>query len=480
MVVCACRQGYHNLGPTECVPDQTPGCTEDSQCTDPDPCTVDECDPDSGRCINRLELIPDAEGLDVSGSCQDGADNDCDRLIDLADPDCGECANDSDCVDGNPCTLNQCNSDNHCETTLAQDGAGCDDLDPCTQTDGCLSGFCQGTDPTVCTAQDQCHQAGDCDPVTGLCSNPLQPDGTGCDDGNPCTDNDVCTSGTCAGEATAQGGGAWAVGDLGTILFWDGGQWNEQDSTTIEELWGGWAFGPEEAWAVGEGGSALHWTGSAWANEPGMNSTGFEVWATGPSQVLVANYHGLSEWGGAAWTDIDPPNWTGDPLVGVFGFSTDDLWVVGYNGIVMHKQGGGWTVRLSGVNTEVRDVWGALSSDVWIVGYEPIILRWNGTDLDPVANPANDKLHGVYGFTDDNVWVVGNEGLIINWKGDEWLTSSNPPAGSLRSVWGCAPDDIWTVGEFGMTQHFDGVEWTVEPTQTNARLNEVFGYCCGK
>jgi hypothetical protein len=49
----------------------------------------------------------------------------------------------------------------------------------------------------VCTASDQCHAAGACDPGTGMCSNPLEPDGATCDDGDAGTSSEVCTGGVC-------------------------------------------------------------------------------------------------------------------------------------------------------------------------------------------------------------------------------------------------------------------------------------------
>ena len=55
---------------------------------------------------------------------------------------------------------------------------------------------CQGV---VCTALDQCHQAGTCDPATGQCSNPAKPDGAPCDDGNACSQVDTCQAGLCQG-----------------------------------------------------------------------------------------------------------------------------------------------------------------------------------------------------------------------------------------------------------------------------------------
>ena len=55
-----------------------------------------------------------------------------------------------------------------------------------------------------CPPTDACHAAGACDPMSGQCSNPLAPDGTGCDDGSAQTSGDACTAGVCAG--TSPGG----------------------------------------------------------------------------------------------------------------------------------------------------------------------------------------------------------------------------------------------------------------------------------
>jgi len=76
-------------------------------------------------------------------------------------------------------------------------GTACDDGDACTQTDTCQGGGCVGTNPVVCAASDQCHDAGICDPLTGLCSDPESPDGAACDDDLFCNGADTCQGGTC-------------------------------------------------------------------------------------------------------------------------------------------------------------------------------------------------------------------------------------------------------------------------------------------
>src|SRR5207248_742343 len=86
-----------------------------------------------------------------------------------------------------------------CSNPAKPDGAPCDDGSACTQTDTCQAGACAGTNPVACTASDQRHTAGTCNPATGTCSNPAKPDGVPCDDGNACTQTDACQAGACAG-----------------------------------------------------------------------------------------------------------------------------------------------------------------------------------------------------------------------------------------------------------------------------------------
>src|SRR5206468_7708 len=86
-----------------------------------------------------------------------------------------------------------------CSNPAKDDGTTCDDGDACTQSDACLAGTCTGSNPVVCTAQDQCHVPGVCNPATGACSTPPAEDGTACTDGNACTQTDACVAGTCVG-----------------------------------------------------------------------------------------------------------------------------------------------------------------------------------------------------------------------------------------------------------------------------------------
>src|SRR5439155_503346 len=113
------------------------------------------------------------------------------------------------CVSSNPvvCTpQDQCHDAGTCNPATGMcskpakpDGSACTDGNACTRTDACQRGVCMGSNPVVCPAPDQCHDAGTCNPGTGTCSNPAKPDGSACNDGNACTQTDTCERGVCTG-----------------------------------------------------------------------------------------------------------------------------------------------------------------------------------------------------------------------------------------------------------------------------------------
>ncbi len=128
-------------------------------CDDDDRCTVeDACD--AGSCVG---VAVRCEALD---SCHDAG---------TCEPATGRCSN-----------------------PVRDDTSTCDDGLACTDDDRCFDGMCIGTE-RVCTASDQCHDPGECNPLTGLCTNPAKDNFTPCDDGDVCTTGDFCSSQRCQG-----------------------------------------------------------------------------------------------------------------------------------------------------------------------------------------------------------------------------------------------------------------------------------------
>src|SRR5437867_3061103 len=178
-------------------------CSDGSLCTTGDTCKA-------GVCSGTPVACPASDQCHLAGTC---------------DPATGTCsspvaANGTACNDGNACTAgdtcqagtctgtavtcpasDQCHlagtcdpATGSCSNPVAANGTICNDGNACTTGDTCQAGMCAGT-PVLCTARDQCHGVGTCNPVTGTCSNPPAPNGTSCSDGNACTTGDSCQAG---------------------------------------------------------------------------------------------------------------------------------------------------------------------------------------------------------------------------------------------------------------------------------------------
>src|SRR5262249_26219073 len=89
-----------------------------------------------------------------------------------------------------------------CSNPAVPDGTSCNDGNARTPSRNSQYGICTGSNPEGCTALDQCHVVGACNPATGVCSTPASPNGTTCNDGNACTRTDSCQLGSCTGGNT--------------------------------------------------------------------------------------------------------------------------------------------------------------------------------------------------------------------------------------------------------------------------------------
>ncbi len=154
-------------------------------CTTSNSCMTASCEPATG-----CRETPKPEGT----SCGDGnvcnGDEACDGQ--------GNCQGGTSVVVCAPCQT--CNhATGTCEPDPSQAGHACPgDGNRCFGAYQCTeSGACVGVQPVSCVALDHCHDAGVCDPSTGLCSNPDKPNGTSCDDGDACTVFDFCVDGVC-------------------------------------------------------------------------------------------------------------------------------------------------------------------------------------------------------------------------------------------------------------------------------------------
>ncbi len=159
---------------------------QERSCNDNNECTSESCNPNTGQC--------DSTPL-VGQSCNDG---DLCTINDTCGSN-GQCGGSpKNCVDGNSCTEDSCNSRTGACTFTVQEGQSCDLSDPCQVNGTCqANGSCAG-ELRDCNDEDPCT-ADACDSASGGCVYSINA-GASCSDDNGCTVNDLCQpDGRCEG-----------------------------------------------------------------------------------------------------------------------------------------------------------------------------------------------------------------------------------------------------------------------------------------
>ena len=187
--VASCGDGVVGAGETcddgntsdgDCCSSLCEAVAAESPCeADGDLCSIEQCD-GAGACVASSTVTCPA----ANPPCEGG---------EACNPDTGACEAQPDAAAGTACEL---------------------DADLCTidRCDG--GGACVQASTVTCSALDQCHEVGTCDPGSGTCSNPAVPDGRACDDGNICTQSDQCRSGACSGNSSGADSDADGYCDL--------------------------------------------------------------------------------------------------------------------------------------------------------------------------------------------------------------------------------------------------------------------------
>ena len=229
----------------------------------------------------------------------------------------------------------------------------------------------------------------------------------------------------------------WAVGDVGTILHYDGDSWNQQESGTTEMLLGVSALDASNVWAVGgsfTSGTILHYDGNAWSEqESGM-------------------------------TDI---------IWGVSALDANNVWAVTDLGVILHYDGDAWSEQYSGEEQSLRGVSALDAENVWAVGQDGTILHYDGESWSEQESGATDMLLGVSALDTENVWAVGGgfeSGIILHYDGESWSEQESGATMGLSTVSSLNAGNVWATGLGGAIFHYNGDFWSEEESGTNRGL----------
>jgi len=226
----------------------------------------------------------------------------------------------------------------------------------------------------------------------------------------------------------------WAVGNAGTIRFFNGVKWADQNSGTLNDIYGVSALDANRVWAVGNPGTVRYFNGKSWA---GQNSG------------------------------------TAAKLYCVSALDARHVWASGSNGTIRFFNGSGWAGQTSGTTEHMNSVSAADARHVWCVGPFGTIRFFNGSSWDGQTSGTPEFLIGVFALDANHVWAVGNNGTILFYDGHSWAKQTSGTTSQLWEVFALDSRHVWAVGVNGTIRFYNGSSWAGQESGTDELLQSV-------
>jgi hypothetical protein len=231
---------------------------------------------------------------------------------------------------------------------------------------------------------------------------------------------------------------------------------------------GFWARGRNDVWAVGDMSTILHWDGGKWTRVStgvavGRNLSG--VWATADGgQVYAMGSERLYHYNGSTWRNELPPTLPiGASPAAISAATADDVWVVGSGGLVMHGDGQRFTVQPFVTGSRLEAVVALGPRDVWAGGAS--MFHYDGQGWTEVPVRTGDAgVKSLWTTAGGEVWALATP-VVVHLTGNAWAPVPGlfTQSAFVNGASGTGPRDIW-VAESDQAHHFDGDRWTHYPT----------------
>ncbi|MBN1342487.1 MAG: glucosyltransferase-I [Phycisphaerae bacterium] len=264
------------------------------------------------------------------------------------------------------------------------------------------------------------------------------------------------------------------------IFHYDGASWTQLPQ--FEAGWtyvAVWASGPSNVY-VAEGATVRRYDGSSWSTVTtgGMN---LAIGGSGPADILVGGMQGqIRHFDGSTWSEVSADVAGAGAVYGVSGSARDNVFAaVGVysprTGKVLRYDGSAWSTCLNVVGYRLYDVWVAGSNAAFVVGESGNALRYDGSTWTTTPAGTTEHLCGLSGTGAADVFAVGGGGTVLHHDGTAWSAMSSPTGADLRDVWAASPNEVFAVGRSGTIIHYDGSSWATMAGGTSADLEGVWG-----
>ena len=263
--------------------------------------------------------------------------------------------------------------------------------------------------------------------------------------------------------------GVWAQSDANVYVVGDHGAiFNRQGavvapmhvipSGTSEDLYAVWGNTPGSIYAAGANGTLLRYNGTDWNPiVTGTTVTLRDVWSTSDDVVYVVGDDGTILQGGNDIFTRVVSN-AGADLNAVFGTVPGNAYAVGDGGALLHYDGSTWTRMNSGTTQDLFGVWTDALNDLVVAGanatFRTYKLGWKAVDV-PVAG----DIRALWGTDFKHLHALAASNFL-SFNGNEVrkVPIYVPVTGSLTAVHGASQIRAFAVADDGVMYDYFGAQ----------------------
>lgn len=326
------------------------------------------------------------------------------------------------------------------------------------------------------------------------------------------------------------GSEAWAAGDTGLVLRWNGSSWVPYPIDTRGDMSGVYGRGPDEAFALALDGRVWRFDGERFTEE----TTGLApgelggLQGCGPSRLFAYGLDRVVFRDDRGWAEV--PARPQARLLGLTCASAESLWLAGEDGGAYHvtvrgdrqftldretplprpprllslvavdgetvwaagidaasglpqvsrrRPGGVWEpIPLPGAapSATATVFFAASAEDAWIALDDGLLYHVQGAAAAPIHLPVPLNLLAMSGIGPEDVWAVGEGGGILRWNGLRWQLQRGSVYDTLGGIWGSAPDRLFIGSHDGPLLRYDGSQLLSETVPLQGLRDSLWGH----
>jgi hypothetical protein len=269
-----------------------------------------------------------------------------------------------------------------------------------------------------------------------------------------------------------------AGGALGTIISYDGIQWQEHHIETIQNIKSIWAKDNYRV-AVGDMGQAIHFIDNQWKifhiSQQPLNA----LWALSKDNVYAFGNAGtIYNYTDDSWKTVQSP--TSNNLNDAIGFG-NQIFVAGTAGTLLHFDATKWNVFQSPKLLDFKGIWGIDQNLIYVCGayfdenwqQKSCVYTFDGNQWKEQGEfESNVFLTHIWGDT-GHVYVSDNKGRIFILQDTQWkqVFKSNQGIYRLAHI----DQGFVAVGENGQFVRENNSSWYDDIDSPNHTVNAIWG-----